>query len=71
MASVNGTLSPASHPDLANSSITLSAKRKREDSIEAENHIYGISDSRSAIASTPTPEATQALIRDLIDVLKR
>jgi hypothetical protein len=71
MASVNGGLSPLSHSDSANSSITLSAKRKRDDSTEDQNHVNGISDSKSDAASVPpTSEDSQALIRDLIDVLK-
>lgn len=71
MASVNGGLSPQSHLDSANSSITLSAKRKRDDSVESQSHINGISDSKGAAESVPlTSEDSQALIRDLIDVLK-
>ncbi|KAG0647268.1 hypothetical protein D0Z07_7244 [Hyphodiscus hymeniophilus] len=71
MATVDGALSPPPDTDAANSSFPLSAKRKRDESIEAQNHTNGISDSKNTIASAPlTPEESQAFIRGLIDVLK-
>ena len=71
MASPNGASSPPAHPDSTNSSVTLSAKRKRDDSVESQNHMNGISDSKRGASSLPlTSEESQALIRDLIDVLK-
>lgn len=64
MASTNGILSPPTQPHL---DITLSAKRKRDDSING----IGI-DNESKIAITKEQSITggQELVRDLIDVLK-
>jgi len=70
MASLNGVMSPPSNADSTNSSITLSAKRKRDDSIEAQNHINGIGDSKSEEPTGASAEESHALIHDLIDVLK-
>ena len=67
MASINGTLSPPPHLDGTNS--TLSAKRKRDDGIDAQDHANGISNSKIAKESASSEES-QAVIRDLIDVLK-
>lgn len=66
MASVNGVLSLPSDSDLASAALTLSAKRKREDSIEGQNHINGISDSNDSV----TAEDTTRMITDLIDILR-
>lgn len=67
MASVNGVLSPPAHSESAPSSITSSAKRKRDDAIEVQN---GTPDSKNLPPSGMSREDSQALIRDLIDVLK-
>jgi hypothetical protein len=66
MASVNGVLSASAHSEFAPPSIT-SAKRKRDDAIEAQN---GTADSKNLPPSGMPREDSQALIRDLIDVLK-
>lgn len=66
MASVNGALSPSSYLDSANPSLTLSAKRKREDSNEAQNHLNGISSNLGEITAADTEPA----IINLIDILK-
>jgi len=63
MATVNGILSPPLRPDDVNT--PLSAKRKREDSNE-DNPTKEFGDSNSA----KTINDTQALIKDLVDVLK-
>jgi hypothetical protein len=68
MASINGVLSPPSHSDYGNVSLSLSAKRKRADSIEVQNHING--DSKGAESSQGTLEDSRAQVKDLIDVLK-
>jgi len=57
MASLNGALSAPSHPD-PDQNVLLSAKRKREDSMEGQRQING------------TDEHTRENIRDLLDVLK-
>ena len=64
MASLNGILSPPSSSDLANTALTLSAKRKREDSSDSQN-ING--ESTASIVA----EDTARTITDLIDVLRR
>lgn len=63
MATINGILSPPVRPEAENA--PLSAKRKREDSID-DSHINGSSDSNNA----KTVEDVQTLITDLVDVLK-
>ncbi|KAH8595230.1 hypothetical protein B0O99DRAFT_544433 [Bisporella sp. PMI_857] len=63
MATTNGILSPPPHTTLDN--LSLSAKRKREDSTE-RNHINGSGDS---ISTTERVE-DQSLFQDLMDVLK-
>ncbi|PQE28084.1 hypothetical protein CJF32_00005852 [Rutstroemia sp. NJR-2017a WRK4] len=72
MASTNGVLSPPPQPDLNNTSINLSAKRKRDDSIDQPDLTNSLTnESKVATASPPTPTIdTQALVKDLIDVLK-
>jgi hypothetical protein len=67
MASPNGVLSPPAHSELASSSISLSTKRKRDDAIDVQN---GTLDSKNLLPSGISKEDSQALIRDLIDVLK-
>jgi len=67
MASTNGVLSPPAHSEPASSSGTLSAKRKRDDAIDLQN---GDGESKAANPSRISEEDAQALIRDLIDVLK-
>ncbi|RDL31869.1 Uncharacterized protein BP5553_09271 [Venustampulla echinocandica] len=72
MASVNGILGPPSHMEPANDSITLSAKRKRDES-EGDHQINSGIASQTSQTSQPTgasTEETQSLIRDLVDVLK-
>lgn len=65
MASITGALSPSSHSDPTNTS-TLSAKRKRDDTVDLHNHLNGVHESKSKeITADP-----QSLIQDLIDVLK-
>jgi hypothetical protein len=68
MASVNGVLSPPAHSESAPSSIASSTKRKRDDATEVQN---GTPDSKNLEPSGMSKEDSQAVIRDLIDVLKR
>jgi hypothetical protein len=70
MASANGVLSPLVHTDSTDPSVTPSAKRKRDDSVEVENHVNSITDSKNGETAGPSAEESQELIRDLIDVLK-
>ncbi len=70
MASMNGVLNPPLHSDMMNSSAILSAKRKRDDASENQNHSHAISESKSPGSIDISHEDSQALIRDLIDVLK-
>jgi hypothetical protein len=67
MASPNGVLSPPARSELAPSSISLLAKRKRDDAIDVQN---GAFESKSITPPGRSKEDSQALIRDLIDVLK-
>ncbi|KAI9643484.1 hypothetical protein NHQ30_008103 [Ciborinia camelliae] len=68
MASTNGILSPPTQPHL---DITLSAKRKRDDSIDQPSLINGIGiEPKIAITNEPSTVDTQELVQDLIDVLK-
>lgn len=73
MASTNGVLSPPPQSDLNNASINLSAKRKRDDIIDQPDLTNSLTnESKVATTSPPTPTVdTQALVKDLIDVLKR
>jgi hypothetical protein len=66
MASIAGAPSPPSHSDSTNASTTLSGKRKRDDTIEVQSHINGITESKN----NQTGEDPQAVIRDFVDVLK-
>ncbi|KAF4635130.1 hypothetical protein G7Y89_g2967 [Cudoniella acicularis] len=70
MASTNGILSPPPQSGSADDSITLSAKRKRDDSVEGHDHRNSTSDSKGAAAAEGSTESTQKLILDLVDVLK-
>ncbi|TVY57589.1 hypothetical protein LCER1_G001690 [Lachnellula cervina] len=77
MASVNGVLSPPpqQQPESENLSsnteaILLSAKRKRDESIEAQNPVNSVSDSKNIDQTAPSIEESQSLVRDLVDVLK-
>jgi hypothetical protein len=70
MASLNGVLSPPPLFEALNSSMNLSAKRKRDDSMEAPNPANGTPDPKTTTLSEPSIEESQALVRDLIDVLK-
>ncbi len=70
MSSMNGVLSPAPPAESSDSTALLSAKRKRDDSIEGKNNSNGIAGSKSAEIKEQSVDASQALIRDLIDVLK-
>ena len=63
MATVNGTLSPPLHLEAA--STPLSAKRKREDSVE-DDQINGSGNSNS----TESINDIQTLVVDLVDVLE-
>jgi hypothetical protein len=67
MASPNGVLSPPAHLESASSG-SVSAKRKRDDAIDTQN---GDPESKSLVPSGISKEDSQALVRDLIDVLKR
>lgn len=67
MASPNGVLSPPAPSELASSSISLLAKRKRDDAIDVQNSAF---ESKSIDPPGISKEDSQALIRDLIDVLK-
>ncbi|KAN0101857.1 hypothetical protein V8E51_012367 [Hyaloscypha variabilis] len=67
MASTNGVLSPPAHVEPASTSGTLPAKRKRDDAIDLHN---GDAESKTLDPSGISEEDAQALIRDLIDVLK-
>lgn len=67
MASANGMLSPPVLSESASSSVSLSAKRKRDDAIDVQN---GDPESTTPVLSGISKEDSQALIRDLIDVLK-
>lgn len=64
MDSTNGVLTPPVQNETADS-ITPS-KRKRDDSIGVEEHVNGIATERNGTS----PEESQKLVRDLIDVLK-
>ncbi|KAM3086414.1 hypothetical protein ACMFMG_000549 [Clarireedia jacksonii] len=72
MASTNGVLSPPPQPDLNNASINLSAKRKRDDSIDQPELANSLNnESKVATIKPPAPTIdTQALVKDLIDVLQ-
>ncbi|KAH9214979.1 hypothetical protein DL95DRAFT_435748 [Leptodontidium sp. 2 PMI_412] len=72
MSSMNGAMSPAPPPESSNSipTASLSAKRKRDDIAEVPNNTNGTPHSKSPEATEQSVEAAQALIRDLIDVLK-
>lgn len=65
MASVNGVLSPPSNSESATSSTSLPAKRKRDDATEGQN-----GGSKNIVPSEASKQDSQALVRDLIDVLK-
>ena len=58
------------HPDVMQSSATLSAKRKRDDSIGTQNHNHSIAGLSTAESTDPSHEDSQTFIRDLIDILK-
>ncbi|KAK2629012.1 hypothetical protein QTJ16_002115 [Diplocarpon rosae] len=66
MSSMNGALSSAPPADFSNYNSSLSAKRKRDDTIDGN----GVSKPNSLEAPGQSAEASRALIRDLIDVLK-
>ena len=71
MASANGVLSLPPQPELADPSIVLAAKRKRDDSHESEDRVNGVrSNPNSNIVQTPVAQADLEFMRDLIDVLK-
>ncbi|TVY24667.1 hypothetical protein LHYA1_G006872 [Lachnellula hyalina] len=76
MASVNGVLSPPPQQAEAetlspnNEAILLSAKRKRDESIEAQNNVNSVSDSKDIGQMALSIEESQSLVRDLVDVLK-
>lgn len=74
MASFNGVPSPplqqadtlTAHDD----AILLSAKRKRDESIEAQSIVNGTTDSKDSEQTAPSAEESQSLVQDLVDVLK-
>jgi hypothetical protein len=74
MASVNGVLSPTPQQSdfqgANNDAITLSAKRKREESTDAQITANGTSDSKSPEQIAASIEQNRSLVRDLVDVLK-
>ncbi|KAK0113766.1 hypothetical protein ONS95_014016 [Cadophora gregata] len=72
MSSMNGGISPAPPPDSSTSTPnpSLSAKRKRDDMTEGPNNTNGTPDSKSPEVVEQSVEVAQALIQDLIDVLK-
>lgn len=70
MASLNGVLSLPPLFEAPNSAMTLSAKRKRDDSFEAQNTANGTPDPKSLKTSEASIEESQESVRDLIDVLK-
>ncbi|EPE26821.1 hypothetical protein GLAREA_02735 [Glarea lozoyensis ATCC 20868] len=68
---INGTFSPTTQQESTGDSMTLSAKRKRDETSEINPHANSINN----VQSTGLPTAasigdTQANLRDLIDVLK-
>lgn len=71
MTSTNGVASPQSQLDHANSSVYLSAKRKREDSNEAAVHMNGILDTNSTVSPQRSYHDAQQQISDFLEVLKR
>ncbi|TAQ87636.1 hypothetical protein B7494_g4064 [Chlorociboria aeruginascens] len=72
MASTNGVLTPPTHSDLTNPSITHSAKRKRDESMERHNLTNGINnDSKSLVLTEEHHGGSQIQVMDLIDILKR
>lgn len=64
MASIAGPESPQSRTDSTTPS-TVSAKRKRDDSLDTHNHVNGAHESKSE----DTAQDSQSLIQDLVDVL--
>jgi len=74
MASVNGlfSLTPqqSDFQGANNDAITLSAKRKREESTDAQNTANGNSDAKSPQQTAASIEENRSLVRDLVDVLK-
>jgi hypothetical protein len=67
----NGIFSPASQQDLISESISLSAKRKRDDINEINHHANSLNNIKdSGQTATASTEDAQASIRDLIDILK-
>ncbi|TVY68835.1 hypothetical protein LSUE1_G008930 [Lachnellula suecica] len=76
MATVNGVLSPPPQPSASpfdganNDALLLSAKRKREESTEAQNNVNGVAESESPAQTAASIEESQSLVRDLVDVLK-
>ena len=69
---INGVLSPPAQQDTNNDSITLSAKRKRDDINDANHHANSLINVKGAEPSTATSiEDTQTIIRDLVAVLKQ
>ncbi|TVY41889.1 hypothetical protein LOCC1_G005126 [Lachnellula occidentalis] len=76
MASVNGVLSPPpQQPEnetlpTNNEAILLSAKRKRDESIEAQNNVNSFVDLKDSNQTALSIQESQSLVRDLVDVLK-
>jgi hypothetical protein len=65
MASIPGAESPRSRSDSITPS-TLSAKRKRDDSLDVHGQVNGVRESKSEVPA----QDPQSLIQDLLDVLK-
>ncbi|KAJ5046551.1 uncharacterized protein L3040_003791 [Drepanopeziza brunnea f. sp. 'multigermtubi'] len=70
MSSANGLLSSALAAGSSNATPLLSAKRKRDDALDGQNDTNEVPKSMSSGLQKPSAEASRALIRDLIDVMK-
>lgn len=70
MSSSNEGLSPAPPADSSNSTPSLPAKRKRDETLDGSGNTHGVSDSKLPGLPPQTAEASRAMIRDLIDVMK-
>ncbi|KAH8819504.1 hypothetical protein F5884DRAFT_717897 [Xylogone sp. PMI_703] len=69
MTSSSDVLHPPSLSDTTNSSLTPSAKRKRDDSLDEHGHTNGVANTKPAMSGM-SKEESQILVRDLVDVLK-
>ncbi|RFU28395.1 hypothetical protein B7463_g7935, partial [Scytalidium lignicola] len=71
MTSSSDILHPPSIFDGTDSSLTPSAKRKRDNSADEHGYPNGVANSKLAMSSGISKEESQALVKDLVDVLKR